>query len=394
MRNIFSNIFSNTILRKSIIVLILSVTAFSCAKKDVGTSLEQQNKEAITNYANIVLATYEDSYTSAVLMQQKIDAFVALPTAQGLTDCKNAWLTARNVYGQTEAFRFYAGPIDGDDGLEGYINAWPMDENAIDYVAGNTNAGLINDAVNYPNITKKVILDLNEVASETSIFTGWHAVEFLLWGQDLSPTSAGTRPYTDFLTTNGTAQNQVRRKIYLKVVSDLLIEHLGIVRNAWKTGSVYREGFVNNTDIPVVLGKIFTGIGSLCKGELSGQRMFAAVDSQDQENEHSCFSDNTINDIKMNFLGIKNVYLGTYTRIDGSKVTGKSFAEITQTFDKTKAAAVITAFADVDAKINLIPLVFDQAIINNPTKILDAVQALRTCSDKLADASIVLKAKL
>ncbi len=386
------------------LISIISKSAFSltfimifftnCKKKDVEVSLEVQNKEAIINYANIVLATYEDSYTSAVAMQQKVDAFVAAPTAQGLTDCKNAWLAARNVYGQTEAFRFYGGPIDGDDGLEGYINGWPMDENAIDYVAGNATAGLINDAVTYPNITKTVILDLNEVASETSIFTGWHAVEFLLWGQDLSTTSAGTRPHTDFLTTGGTAQNQARRRTYLKVVTDLLIEHLQIVQNAWKTGSVYRESFVNNPDVPTIMGNIFTGIGSLCKGELAGERMLVAVELQDQENEHSCFSDNTTNDIKMNFLGIKSVYLGTYTRLDGSKITGKSFAEITQTFDKTKADAVITAFANVDTKISLIPLVFDQAIINNPTKILDAVEALKTCSDKLADASIVLKAKL
>lgn len=384
----------NTFSIQTIILFFLFVTLTNCKKKEVGVALEQQNKEAITNYANIVLATYEDSYTSAQIMQQKVDAFVAAPTAQGLTDCKNAWLAARNPYGQTEAFRFYGGPIDGNNGLEGYINAWPVDENAIDYVAANATAGLINDAVTYPNITKNIILDLNEVASETSIFTGWHAIEFLLWGQDLSTTSAGTRPYTDFLTTGGTAQNQARRKTYLKVVTDLLVEHLGIVRNAWKTGSVYREGFMNNADIPAVMGNIFTGIGSLCKGELAGQRMFAAVDSQDQENEHSCFSDNTINDIKMNFLGIKNVYLGTYTRLDGSKIIGKSFAEIAQSFDKTKADAVTVAFANVDAKINLIPLVFDQAIINNPTKILDAVAALRTCSDKLADASIVLKAKL
>ncbi len=382
------------ITKKALLFAFAVVFFANCTKKEVSISLESQNKEAITNYANIVLATYEDSYTSAVSLQQKVNAFVATPTAQGLIDCKNAWLASRNFYGQTEAFRFYGGPIDGDNGLEGYINAWPMDENAIDYVAGNPASGIINDVANYPNITKNVIMDLNEVASETSIFTGWHAVEFLLWGQDLSATSAGTRPYTDFLTTNGTASNQARRKIYLKVVTDLLIEHLGVVRDAWKTGSVYREGFVNNADIPTVMGKIFTGIGSLCKGELSGQRMFAAVDSGDQENEHSCFSDNTINDIKMNFLGIKNVYLGTYTRLNGSKIMWKSFAEITQNFNKTKADAVITAFADVDAKINLIPLIFDQAIINNPTKILDAVEALSTCSNRLADASLVLKAKL
>ncbi len=388
------NIVKNTFLIQTIILFFLFVTLTNCKKKEVEVSLEQQNKEAITNYTNIVLATYEDSYNAALILQQKINAFIAVPTAQGLTDCKNEWIKCRIPYNQTDAFRFYGGPIDGDNGLEGYINGWPVDESFVDYIASNPNTGIINDLIAYPTITRQILLDNNEVGSETAILTGYHAIEFLLWGQDLSTTSAGTRPYTDFLTTGGTAQNQARRKTYLKVVTDLLVEHLGIVRNAWKTGSVYRESFVNNVDVPAVMGNIFTGIGSLCKGELAGERMFVAVDSQDQENEHSCFSDNTINDIKMNFLGIKNVYLGTYTRLDGSKISGKSFAEIVQSFDKTKAEAVITAFANVDTKITLIPLVFDQAIINNPTKILDAVTALRTCSDKLADASIVLKAKL
>ena len=49
------------------------------------------------------------------------------------------------VYSPTEVFRFYGGPIDDDNGPEGLLNAWPLDEVFIDYVLGNPDAGIIND---------------------------------------------------------------------------------------------------------------------------------------------------------------------------------------------------------------------------------------------------------
>jgi putative iron-regulated protein len=269
-----------------------------------------------------------------------------------------------------------------------------MDEAFIDYVQGSANAGLINDPTTYPTISKTVLEELNESISETSIFTGYHAIEFLLWGQDLSTTGPGTRPFTDYLTTpNGTATNQQRRGEYLKAVADLLLDHLAQVRDEWKEGGAYRNQLINNTDVDEALGGIFNGIGELSKAELPTERMAVAVDTQDQENEHSCFSDNTHVDIDMNYLGIKNVYYGKYTRTDGSVVTGFSFADLAKQLDKTKADAVDAAVADADAKVDAIPSPFDQAILNNSTVVLNAVESLKDLSDRLSDAALAIGAK-
>jgi putative iron-regulated protein len=367
----------------------------SCKEEEKGPSINDQKKQAIETYATIVLASYEDSYNTAATLKQKIDAFVAAPSAILFEECKTAWRAARIPYGQTEAYRFANGPIDDEgNGPEGLINAWPMDEAFIDYVAGDVDAGLINNLPEYPTISKTVLEDLNESISETSIFTGYHAIEFLLWGQDLSTSGPGTRPFTDYLTTpNGTASNQQRRGQYLKAVTELLLDHLAYVRDEWKTTGTYRKALVANADVAQVLGNIFNGIGELSKAELPTERMAVAVDTQDQENEHSCFSDNTHIDINMNYLGIKNVYFGTYTRIDGTVVKGKSFAEIAKSLNATKAAAVDAAVADIDAKIVLIPSPFDQAIINSPTVILNAVESLKDLSDRLSDAALALGAK-
>lgn len=357
-------------------------------KKDDET--ETQRKAALENYTSIVLANYEDTYAATQTLRNAIYTFVDNPTAEGLTTCKQAWLASRIPYGQTEAFRFYGSPIDDTDGPEGLINAWPMDENFIDYVDGNPNAGLINNPVTYPEITKEVLAQLNESISETSIFTGYHAIEFLLWGQDLSTSGPGARPYTDYLTVGGTADNQARRGQYLKVVADLLLENLESVLKEWKADGAYRKQFLE-TDSKVALGYIFTSLGEMSKGELSGERMFVAIDTKDQENEHSCFSDNTTTDILMNFKGLQNVYYGKYQRTDGSTVQGTSIAELAQTADATKATAAETAFTDAAGKLALIPTPFDQAILNNTDVILSGVTSLRTLSDRLADVGLALE---
>ena len=149
-------------------------------------------EEVATAYADGVFASYDASLTSATAMQEAVQAFIADPTDDTLQAAKDAWLTARDDYGPTEAFRFYDGPIDNpDDGPEGQINAWPMDEAYVDYVDGDAAAGIINDTAGFPEITTDVIVSANEEGGETNISTGWHAVEFLLWGQDLSDDGAG-----------------------------------------------------------------------------------------------------------------------------------------------------------------------------------------------------------
>jgi len=366
----------------------------SCKPKETGPSTELK-KAAITNYAAIVYANYSDALTKAQVLKTAVDAFVASPSQVNLDAAKQAWLDARVPYGQTEVYRFYEGPIDAADGPEGLLNAWPMDEAFVDYVQGNANAGIINDLVNRPVISKTVIETLNESGGETNISCGYHAVEFLLWGQDLSASSAGTRPYTDYLTTGGTSANQARRGEYLKICAELIVDHLQQLVDAWSPSSTsnYRSSFVNG-DADAALTKIIQGMGFLSKGELAGERIEVAYDSQLQEDEHSCFSDNTDNDIKMNALGILNVYNGSYLRSDGTTVSGTSIYDVVKAKDATVADAAKAAIQDGATKANLISAPFDQQILgSNPTgrqKVKDAIDALKLQGDKIALAANAL----
>ncbi|MEL6703178.1 MAG: imelysin family protein [Bacteroidota bacterium] len=348
-------------------------------------------------YADIVFASYEDSYDAAIALDQAIDAFIANPTQANFDAAKQAWLDSNEPYGQTEAYRFSNGPIDDEDGPEGLLNAWPLDEGYIDYVADPSNPGqfirmgIVNDATTYPTIDAQLLVDLNEAGGEKNISTGYHAVEFLLFGQDFNDATTGDtggrRPVTDY-TTDADAE---RRKQYLRLVSDQLLANLREMLDTWDPNGSnnYRATFLA-LDTNEALANVFTGIGTLAKSELAVERMFVAVDNQDQEDEHSCFSDNTDRDIVTNQQGVANVYRGTYTRTDGSVVSGPSLADLVAEADPTVAATVDASVAAALAAVDLIPDPFDQALINNQQVILDAVQALQTQGDNLVAAAAAL----
>ena len=277
----------------------------------------------VGNYSEIVLNNYEDALTDALAMQKAIGKFLKKPSSDSLLEAQEAWLVARNSYGQTEVFRFYEGPIDfvnqetGEEGPEGRLNAWPLNEAYIDYVKGNKLAGIINSEV---AINKDLLKSANQKEDEADVATGYHAIEFLLWGQDLSLNSAGVRPYTDFISGDKFTE---RRRAYLSLVTEILVEDLEFLVTEWKdqgllSRKLARENFrtnFENSEPKQITGLILTSLATLAGFELSSERLATALDSGDQEDEHSCFSDNTHNDFIYNLKGIANVYYGDYESI-------------------------------------------------------------------------------
>lgn len=333
-------------------------------------------QDVIAHYATIVYASYEDTYKRALALQDALRVLVAKPSPAALEAAKNAWKRARMPYGQTEVYRFSAGPIDVD-GLEGQINAWPLDESYIDYVADQPQAGMINRP-DTP-ITKEGLRALNEEGGETNISTGYHAIEFLLWGQDLSSDGPGARPYSDYVPqTNGTAANQQRRSHYLLTVMELLVEDLHKLVQAWAPNRPdnYRATFVQGNP-QEALRKILTGMGTLSRGELAGERMAVALATRDQEDEHSCFSDNTHMDIILNAIGMQNVYLGRYVRTDGTVLEGPGIKDLISADLHAKMAYQL---ATTLVKVHSVEPPFDYEIVTaaGRQRVQEAIEALRT----------------
>lgn len=304
------------------------------------------NAAVLDTYANIAEAGYADSLATAKVLQSAVNELVANPSADTLAAARSAWLDARVPYQQTEVFRFGNAIVDDWEGL---VNAWPLDEGLIDYVDASyggptdenefaalnvianptfTVAGVDIDAT---DITPELIADsLNEADGiETNVARGYHAIEFLLWGQDLNGTEAGAgdRPYTDYAAGDDCSNgNCDRRGDYLIAATDLLVSDLEFITAAWATEGEARAELTADENAGIIA--ILTGMGSLSYGEQAGERMRLGLMLNDPEEEHDCFSDNTHNSHYYDGLGVQNVYLGSYTRVDGTVVSGPSLSEL------------------------------------------------------------------
>ena len=405
-----------------------------------GNIFEAPSEEAtvdtvVRTNAEIAFAAYSDSADAARELRAALAAFVAEPSPENQQSAKAAWLAAREPYGQTEVYRFRVGPIDAlrddgtmgeeGDGPEGRINAWPLGEGLIDYVAPEVdgdagpesggsvpgvNGNVIADAENFPVLSPAALAGLNEIGGdERNVATGYHAIEFLLWGQDLNADgtpgfggrdmTSGIRPYTDYLPEGAgcTGGNCTRRGQYLLAAADLLIQDLDRVAQAWNPdGGVHYGPFVAGGKVS--LGKILEGMGRLGFGELAGERMNIALVANSQEDEHSCFSDNTHRDVFLNALGIQNAYLGRYTRTDGSLVSGPSPDALLRVQGFTaEADAMTAALADTMAKLGVIDqrakdgVPFDNQIqegIEQP----DIQAAIRALRDQIPPLEAVIEA--
>jgi len=315
-------------------------------------ALAQDDRAAVLDtYADIAEAAYGDSLTTARALQAAVDTLIAAPSQETLDAARAAWIAARVPYQQTEVFRFGNAIVDE---WEGRVNAWPLDEGLIDYVdasyggptdeneyaaldvIANTHVLIAGQDVDATEITPALIADtLNEADGiETNVARGYHAIEFLLWGQDLNGTGpgAGNRPFTDYVQGDGcTGGNCDRRAAYLSAAVTLLVADLEEMAANWTADGAARLAVQADPAAGIIT--MLTGMGSLSYGEQAGERMRLGLLLNDPEEEHDCFSDNTHASHYNDALGVQNVYAGHYTRVDGSVVEGPSLSDLVAAVD-------------------------------------------------------------
>ena len=331
--------------------LFLTGTALAGLAFGSTSALAADASGVLTNYANIAQAKYQDSLSTAQTLQAAVEALIAAPSAEALTAARQAWLAARVPYQQSEVFRFGNAIVDE---WEGKVNAWPLDEGLIDYtdasyggatdenalaalnVVANPEFELSGKTIDTSQITPALLAETLHEADgvEANVATGYHAIEFLLWGQDLNGTEhgAGGRDWTDYATGEDcTNDNCDRRGQYLKAAADLIVTDLEYMVAQWAEGGAARTNLTDNED--GAISAMLTGMGSLSYGELAGERMRLGLMLNDPEEEHDCFSDNTHNSHYYDGLGIQNVYLGEYVRVNGEVVSGPALADLVEAAD-------------------------------------------------------------
>ncbi|WP_368030855.1 imelysin family protein [Arcobacter sp. s6] len=378
---------------KKALVSFSIVTALAIGSNAASNEKTSKTASILDAYSNIALANYNDALKDAKSLKMAIDTFAKSPTQANLDNAKKAWLTSRESYGQTEIFRLANGPVDAEEGwvaesygaLEGQLNAWPLDENMIDYTidangaktSGNIidTVGVFNpggegaSAIDVSTITPDAIAALNENGGDANVASGYHAIEFLLWGQDqdysnflkdsVTPgaMSAGNRALSDFTSE----KNADRRLAYLQAASQKVVNDLEVIASAWQKeikgnaglyqaalkGQLKGDDASKNINSNDALKQIIAGMGVFVKSELANERIAVAVLTPSEEDEHSCFSDNTHRDIANNYLGFKNILTASY---NGEKF-GKSLLD---SLDKESKARIEKLMASIEAKITSI----------------------------------------
>ncbi len=348
-----------------------NVTTYALNSTDAN-AFKYDAKPQIDAYVDLVYASYEKSAGDAKLLKASIDAFLSTPSAETLAAARKAWIDARPAYLKTEAFRFYDGPIET---VEGEINAWPMNEAYIDYVVGKPDSGIIND----PKIQLSVadITGVNQKQDEADVTIGWHAIEFLLWGQDLSADGPGNRPYTDYIAGQG---NNDRRREYLGLVTDKLAADLQNLADAWKLEDpTSYANTLKSMPQREIIGRMLNGMAILAGFEFMSERLAVALDSGDQEDEHSCFSDNTKRDFIYDLEGIRQVWTG-----DTDDKQRAGLDELVRAQDAALADRIDGLLADAKAKIAVLGDPWDQVLAkpkgsperNAAEEVVTALQAL------------------
>lgn len=332
-------------------VLVAGSIVAGCNSVETKKSDAVDQTAVLATYVEIAQANYDDSLITAKALNESIAQLLSEPTEESLNSAKAAWVAARVPYQQTEVYRFGNAAVDD---WEGKVNAWPLDEGLIDYVDssygtesdenGFYTANIIANptlkiggvTVDATTIDKTLLSEtLHEIDEiESNVATGYHVIEFLLWGQDLNGTNpgAGVRPATDFSLENCTGGNCDRRRAYLQAATELLIDDLQEMADSWKEGGVAQQELAAK-GTEGGLATILTGMGSLAYGELAGERIKLGLMLHDPEEEHDCFSDNTHWSHFYDAKGIKNAYLGQYTRVDGSQVAGQSLSDLVKSTD-------------------------------------------------------------
>ena len=373
--------------RSASIAFLSLAAAVSAQASRPDVTVETAERALAQDFARYAESTYSACVDAAVALQGAIEVLVVKPSPESLAKARAAWIAGREVYGTSEVLRFSGGPIDDRRvGVETFVNAWPVDESYIQRIIADTRT--------FPNLSGTILTLANERGGEANVSVGWHAVEFLLWGRDESVDGPGSRPSSDFVDADG-AQ---RRREYLRICAQLLVEHLSKVRDAWhsraKAGSgeaekVYRDVFLTLKP-RATTRKVLKGMVVLAGFEMSGERMAVSYETRDQEDEHSCFSDNTHRDFIANQAGIAALWSGL-----GRGMTGHGVKTLAECVDPESAAELDRLVKRATLAVAKLPAPYDtllRAEDGSPERalMLAAIVALEEQAEALAALGLEL----
>jgi len=264
-----------------------TITEFRLSSNDPN-AFRYDASPQVSAYVDLVSKTYVEAQSAAVALRDAIVALQESPSEEKLEAARMAWLDARAAYLRTEAFLFYAGPVDGPGGPLPRLNAWPVDPAIID--------GLLSDTAQ--SLGFRSLAQLNRVEPPVNVTTGLHVIEYLLWGVE------------DGVSAE-TFASQPRRGEYAASAAQLLANDLGFLASAWAPDANNYRASVESMDQRNALGRAFNGMTVLVGYEMPLRRIGAGLFPANKNFQPSPFSNTSELDNRYAFEGAKRVYFET-----------------------------------------------------------------------------------
>ncbi len=387
---------------------------------------DDDKRVVLASYRTQAYLLYSDAFAASEALYAALNTLVDRPSAASLAAARQAWRAARVPYSQTEALRFGHWFVDQ---WEEKINRWPVDEGFIDYVderyrASSSNAwahaniiaaehiDVRGRSVPLPYMVHRQLTMLEmESGVESIVASGFHAIEFMLWGQDVSSEQplSGQRPWSDFAygaacsdgAITGVDESHCRkRREFLLTLALQLRSTLLEMREHWSAAPGSPGSRLLAGDVDVGLGRMLLGMAAMSIEELAGERIQAALLSGSPEDEQDCFSDDTFQSLWYNALGVENVYYGRYRGSQDFTAT-LSLAVLASRYQPALAADLDAAFArskQLFAEIRHRGVsgeqYFDQLIHDEPALLRTTITALQRQAQLLEALAVQLAVPL
>ncbi|WP_157678127.1 imelysin family protein [Oleiphilus messinensis] len=225
-------------------------------------------------------------------MDTHIIELVTAPSAEKLEASRKAWQTAHSLLTAAKLFQYlpvkhpelYSGSeLDPESTGEDNTNEastkhslWvqldqaPLLPGYLDSVQGYPLSGLVHSEM---SLTREALLAQHQFADTYYVAVGFHALEFLLWGE------SGARPISDFLVPEtAEVSPEARRLRLIKIISSLAAEDTNRLCSIWLNDSSYftkkitdgtSRHFQEQTVLEAIRGSIYHQIHDSDMGSLS-----------------------------------------------------------------------------------------------------------------------------
>jgi putative iron-regulated protein len=290
------------------------------------------------------------------MYQDDAKFFNNLPAIFALEDCRVTWKAFYNEFLLLSPYRYYSGGLDaGFEENQNYLDLSGINYSYIDYTVNQPNAGIIKDSINYPEINQVGMLAWNQEGGEKNIALGFHVLEFLLWGEDLSATGPGMRTNNDYSKIN--TENERRMKYFLDA-SKYLNKMIGDI----SLDAKYENNLLAMSE-DEALNEILSGYMKFLKDDLIASTLLKPLESQDPKDELSDFSDNTLSNIKSKINGLLYALDGSELFL-GSSESWYFMIDFISDVDDESAQEIMASLTKASGLISQINVDFDQAIQN------------------------------